>query len=120
MHYVQRHHWRPLFPFLFYQLGKYHFTGWIGFEPRFPGVEIDRPFKKMFFNGPTHTSFHVYLSFQTNITILTTNKCENCPSSIRHWDLNSQPSDSESPPLTTRPGLLPVKTVLQFILPKQH
>ena len=28
-----------------------------------------------------------------------------CPSSIRRWDSNSQPSDYESPPLTTRPGL---------------
>ena len=29
-----------------------------------------------------------------------------CPSSIRHWDSNSQPCDYESPFLTTRPGLL--------------
>ena len=28
-----------------------------------------------------------------------------CPSSIRLLDLNSQPSDYESPPLTTGPGL---------------
>ena len=34
-------------------------------------------------------------------------ECEKCLSSIRHWDLNSQPSDCESPPLTTRPGLPP-------------
>ena len=34
-------------------------------------------------------------------------KCEKCPSSIWHWDSNSQPSDYESPPLTTRPKLPP-------------
>ena len=33
--------------------------------------------------------------------------CEKCRSSIPHWDSNSQPSDYDSPPLTTRPGLLP-------------
>ena len=27
-----------------------------------------------------------------------------CPSSLRCWESNSQPSDYESPPLTTRPG----------------
>ena len=58
--------------------------------------------------------FRLFSSFQTNNTIFTTNKCEKCPSSIRRWDSNSQPSDSvspplttESPPLTTRPGVLP-------------
>ena len=64
----------------------------------------------MFFkNGPIPASFSVYFrSFQTNIvTIFTTNKCEKCPSSIRCRDSNSQPSDHESPPLTTRPGLPP-------------
>ena len=30
-----------------------------------------------------------------------------CPSSIRCWDSNSQPSENKSPPLTTRPGLPP-------------
>ena len=57
--------------------------------------------------GQPRSFFHVFLSFQTNITILTPNKYEICPSSIRRWDSNSQPSDSESPPLTTRPGLPP-------------
>ena len=28
-----------------------------------------------------------------------------CSSSIQCWDSNSQPSDYETPPLTTRPGL---------------
>ena len=56
-------------------------------------------------NGPTRASFSFFSSFQTNITILTTNKCEKCPSRIRHQDSNSQPFDYETPPLTTRPGL---------------
>ena len=32
-----------------------------------------------------------------------------CPSSIQRWDSNSQPSDYETPPLTTRPVLPPKK-----------
>ena len=35
----------------------------------------------------------------------TTNESEKCPSTIQRWDSNSQPSDYEFPPLTTRPGL---------------
>ena len=38
------------------------------------------------------------------------------PSSIRRWDSNSQPSDYESPPLTTRPGLPPKKKILSHQL----
>ena len=53
--------------------------------------------------GQPRPLFNLFSSFQTNITILTTNKCEKCPSSI--WDSNLQPSDYESPPLSTRPGL---------------
>ena len=37
----------------------------------------------------------------------------NCPSSIQHWDSNSQPSDYESPPLTTRPGRLPIVSIFK-------
>ena len=42
-------------------------------------------------------------------TILTTNICEKMlwPCSIRQWDLNPRPSEYESPPITTRPGLPP-------------
>ena len=50
----------------------------------------------------TRYLFHFFLSFQTNITILTTNKCKKYPSSIRCRDSNSQPSDYD---LTTRPRL---------------
>ena len=45
-----------------------------------------------FLNGPSPASFIVYLrSFQTNITIFTTNNVKNCPSSIQYWDSNPQP-----------------------------
>ena len=40
------------------------------------------------------------------IVLMRTNICEKCPSSIRFWDSNPQPSGHEPPPLTTRPGLL--------------
>ena len=36
--------------------------------------------------------FRLFSSFQTNIAIFTTNKCEKCPSSKRCWDSNPQPS----------------------------
>ena len=60
--------------------------------------------------------FHLFSSFQTHITIFTTNKCEKCPSSILCRDSNSQPLEYESPPITTRPGLLPCLTNLTLML----
>ena len=51
--------------------------------------------------------FRLFSSFQTNITNLTTDISEKCPSSIWCRDSNPQPSEQESPPLTTRPGLPP-------------
>ena len=56
--------------------------------------------------------FCLFSSFQTNITILMTNKCEKCPSSIWCLDLNSQPLEHKSPPITTRPGLPPSNCLL--------
>ena len=62
-----------------------------------------------FLNGPSLASFSFIIGlFQTNInTILQQINVEKCPSSIRHWDSNPRPSESKSPPITTRPGLLP-------------
>ena len=57
--------------------------------------------------GHPRPLFHLFSSFQTNITIFTTNICEKCPSSIRCWDSNPQPLEHESPPITTWPGLPP-------------
>ena len=39
-------------------------------------------------NGASLASFPLFLSFQTNITILTTNKCEKRSFSIQCWDSN--------------------------------
>ena len=54
--------------------------------------------------GPT--SFYLFSSFQTHITIFTINKCVKCPSSLRCRDSNSRPLAHESHPITTRPELL--------------
>ena len=51
--------------------------------------------------------FHLFLVFSKKHYNFTTKQCEKSPSSNRCWDLNPQPSEHESPPITTRPGLLP-------------
>ena len=52
--------------------------------------------------------YHLFFAFQTNIiTIFTTNICEKCPFSVQCRDLNTQPSEQESPSITTRPGRPP-------------
>ena len=56
-----------------------------------------------FKNGPTPASFHLFLVF-SNKQYNFNNKSmwkNSCPSSIRHWDSNSQPSDCESQPIIT-------------------
>ena len=64
------------------------------------------------FNAPSRplSSLFLFSCFHTNVTILTTNKCEKFPSSIWWWDSNPWPSDHESPPITPRPGL-PVRSI---------
>ena len=66
--------------------------------------------KFVFLNEPSSASFCLFSSFQANITILTTNIYEKMlwPSSIRRQDSNPQPSEHDSPPIITRPGLPPV------------
>ena len=68
-----------------------------------------------FKNGPSPASFlFIFDLFQTNInTSLQYINVNKCPSSIRHWDSNPQPSECESPPITTIPGLTPIS--LSFI-----
>ena len=57
---------------------------------------------KFFLNGPSSASFSFIFSvFLATNTYFTTNLCEKCPSSIRCQDLNSQPSEQESLPITT-------------------
>ena len=62
-------------------------------------------FKKM---GQLRPLFHLFSSLQTHITIFTTKNVKKCSSSILCWDSNSRPLDHESPPITTRPGNLPL------------
>ena len=67
------------------------------------GSMVSMLFKKM---GHSRSLFRLFLSFQTFITIFTTKiLCEYCPFSILCWDSNTQPSEHEYPPITTRPGL---------------
>ena len=53
--------------------------------------------------------FFIYFRlFQTNvITILQQINVKKCPSGIQCRDLNPRPSERESLPITTRPGLVP-------------
>ena len=55
--------------------------------------------------NPASFSFIFGLFKQTLLQFLQQIKCEKCPSSIQCRDSNSQPTDYQSPPLTTRPGL---------------
>ena len=64
-------------------------------------------FQQIIFLWANPGLFFIYPVFSNKHTILTTNIYEKCPSSTRRRDLNSQPSDYKSPPLTTRPGLPP-------------
>ena len=58
-----------------------------------------------FFN-PGLFLFSVFSNKQYNFT---TNICEKCPSSIRCRDSNPRPSEHESLPITTRPGLSTIR-----------
>ena len=60
-----------------------------------------------FLNVPTPASFSFIFSLFNQTTQFLPQINVKCPSRIRHRDLNSQSSDYESPPLTTRPGLPP-------------
>ena len=66
--------------------------------------------KKM---GQTWPLFHLFLSLKTHITNFTTKTyVKKYLSRIRCRDSNPQPSDRESLPITTRPGLLPNVVIL--------
>ena len=58
--------------------------------------------------GQPRPLFVFFNLFNQTCTIL--QQCEKCSSSTRRKDSNSQPSDYESPPLTTSPGLPPTLT----------
>ena len=73
-------------------------------------------FSKIFGASPVSFSF-IFSLFQTNNTQnLHQINVKKCPSSSWCQDLNSQPSEYESPPLTTSPGLPPNRTFLVLLL----
>ena len=64
--------------------------------------------------GNSRSLFRLFLVFSNINTILTQQiNVTNDPSSMQHWDSNSQPLWHESPSLTTRPGLPPQLTFLK-------
>ena len=68
---------------------------------------VANPVSMFFLNGPFPASFCLFSSFQTNKQFLQQIYVKKCPSCVQCWDSNPQPSDHESPPITTRPGLPP-------------
>ena len=59
--------------------------------------------------------FYVLFSFFSNTNTISAQQInmKNESSSMRYWDSNSRPHEHESPPLTTRPGLLISLTALR-------
>ena len=72
-------------------------------------MEISFLKKKWANPGSVIVYFHL---FKQTLQFLQQKNVKKCPSIIRRWDLNSQPSDHETPPLTTRPGCLPYSFAL--------
>ena len=65
-----------------------------------------------FKNRPTPASFlFIFGLFNQTLQFLQQIYVKKCPSSIRYRDLNPWPSERESPPITTRPGLPPIDSV---------
>ena len=56
--------------------------------------------------------------FKQTIQFLQQIYVKKCPSSIWCRDLNPQPLERESLPITTRPGLLP--HIMKLIIPQEH
>ena len=54
----------------------------------------------------TLTIFEYFYGKKITLQFLQQINVKKCPSSLRCWDSNSHPLESESPPITTRPGLL--------------
>ena len=72
------------------------------------------PNNSMLKMGQPRPLFHLFLSFQNTLQFLEQIIVKKCPSSILCRDLNSQPLEHESPPITTRPGLRPLMFFLYF------
>ena len=58
------------------------------------------PLVLVFKNGPSPAFSNIQYNFTANIG-------EKCQSSIQYWESNPRPSEHESPPITTSPGLPP-------------
>ena len=65
--------------------------------------------------------FFVYfrLFHKQTITFLQPINLKKCPSSKRCWDSNPRPSEHESHPITTRPGLPPTTFKLYLVIAEQ-
>ena len=50
--------------------------------------------------------------FKQKFQFLQQINAKKCPSSIKCWDSNPRPSEHESPPITTRPGLRPLNEII--------
>ena len=66
------------------------------------------------FNGPSPASFHLFCLFKLTLQFLQ-QICTCEKMSIRHWDSNPQPSEHESRPITTTPGLPPKYSLNIFV-----
>ena len=62
-------------------------------------------FKKI---GHPQPLFIYFRLFKQTLQFLQPINVKKYPSSIRCWDLNPQPLEHESPPITTRPGLFAI------------
>ena len=61
----------------------------------------------VFFIGHSRSLFVYFRPFKQTLLFLQQIYVKKCPSSIWCWDSNPQPSEHESPPITTSPGLPP-------------
>ena len=70
--------------------------------------------------GNPRPLFHFFCLFKQTLQFLQQINVKKCPSSIQCWDLNTQPSEHESHPITTRPVLkflvCRLNTLFYFIL----
>ena len=72
-----------------------------------------------FKNGPTPASFSFIFGLfkQTSLQFLQQIYVKKCPSSIQYQKSNPWPSERESLPITTRPGLPPVCNLTESLEP---
>ena len=67
-----------------------------------------------FLNWPSSVSFSFFFRlFKQKLLFGHQIKCEKCPFSILYLDLSTRPSEHESPPIATGPGLPPQTILLQ-------